>query len=109
MINAEKRVDLSENVLHSDPFIDILSIRSDCDKHAGGESLCKTRHSDIDFPGILLKTPMSSLLQQHSQPASGPGAAATAWSLWFPAFLGPLLLKDAGECLLFFCFCWPLL
>lgn len=48
-LNAEARVDLSENVLHSDPSIDILSITSACDKHTGGESLCKIRHFDTEF------------------------------------------------------------
>lgn len=72
MINAEERVDLSENVLHSDPFIDIRSIR-----RTVAESHCKTRHSDIHFRGVLLKT--SSLLQQHS-PTAEAAVVGTQWS-----------------------------
>lgn len=61
LINAGGRIDLSENVLHSDLFIDILSTTADCDKHAGGESLCKIRHFDTEFHRVPLMTLMASL------------------------------------------------
>lgn len=107
LINAEEWVDLSENVLHSDPFIDILSITTDCDKHTGGESLCKIRHSDIEFQGIPLMTLMPSLLttlRDHSQTAeacllvsvNNPGSAVAVYSSWFSVCLWRLLLMTFG-------------
>lgn len=95
-MNAEGRVDLSENVLHSDPFIDILFITSDCDKHTQQtDSLCKIRHSDMEFQGIPLMTLMPSLftkLRGSRQTAEAlsvthPGSAAALCSSCFSAGL----------------------
>lgn len=69
MINAEERVDLSENVLHSDPFIDIRSVQ-----RTVAESDCKTRHSGIHFRGVLLKTLTSS------RPTAEAAVIGSQWS-----------------------------
>lgn len=107
LINAERRVDLSRNVLHSDLFIDILSITSDCDKHTGGVSLSKIRHFVIEFKSIQLMNVMASLLttwREHSPAAEAclgvsvnhSGSAAPVCSSWSSACLWALFLIKFG-------------